>query len=159
MSYFPDAKRMISISWDMTVRRWDLQAGKEIEKARDVCEGRVFAVAVSRDGRWVVTAGDGGVLNACEVETGNVKSFGGHSCMVLCIDISADSTLLASGSTDFTTRIWNLDTGQLVAGPFKSTVDWPGSVRFSDDLKKLAVMSYVQNGLEVWDVQTQNLEE
>ncbi|KAG2343608.1 hypothetical protein BDR05DRAFT_837891, partial [Suillus weaverae] len=56
--YFPDGQRIISGSDDeKTTRQWDLQAGKEIEEARDVCEQEVHAVAVSRDGRWVITAG------------------------------------------------------------------------------------------------------
>lgn len=29
--------------------------------------------------------------------------------MITCIDISVDSTLLASGSLDFTVRMWSLD--------------------------------------------------
>ncbi|OJA12552.1 hypothetical protein AZE42_08931 [Rhizopogon vesiculosus] len=37
-SYFPDDKQMISGSWDKTARRWDLQAGMEIEKAQEVRE-------------------------------------------------------------------------------------------------------------------------
>jgi WD40 repeat protein len=61
ISYFPDGKQMISGSWDKTIRRWDLREGKEIKEAREVCEERIFAVGVSRDGRWVVTA-VGGVL-------------------------------------------------------------------------------------------------
>lgn len=48
---------MVSGSEDQTVRRWDLQAGKEIEGVREVCEEGVHAVGVSRDGRWIVTAG------------------------------------------------------------------------------------------------------
>ncbi|KAG2069006.1 hypothetical protein BDR04DRAFT_730504 [Suillus decipiens] len=51
ISYFPDGQRIISGSDDKTSRQWDLKAGKEIEGARDVCEGEVWAVAVSRDGR------------------------------------------------------------------------------------------------------------
>jgi WD40 repeat protein len=57
ISYFPDGKRMISGAWNNTIRRWDLQAGKEIEDVRDICEWNVRAVAISRDGRWVITAG------------------------------------------------------------------------------------------------------
>lgn len=45
-----------------------------------------------------------------------------------------------SGADDKTGRIWNLETGHLVADPFK-TVDEVGAVRFSQDLKKLAVTS------------------
>ncbi|KAG2110799.1 WD40-repeat-containing domain protein [Suillus clintonianus] len=160
ISYFPDGQRIISGSFDKTARQWDLKAGKELEKARGVCENEVSAVAVSRDGRWVVTASGNhhhSELKACEVEMGIVKEFKGHSAMIECIDISADSKLLASGSRDFTARIWNLETGELVAGPFQS-VDWVGAVRFPMDSKKLAVNSWVGKCLEVWDIQKQKLD-
>ncbi|KAG1877389.1 hypothetical protein F4604DRAFT_618841 [Suillus subluteus] len=169
ISYSLDGQRMISGSWDGTARQWDLQMGKEIEKVRDVCEWEVTAVEVSKNGRWVVIAGGDnnyddinyGELRACEVETGMVKTFAGHSrAQVTCIDISADSTLLASGSSDSTARIYNLDTGKLVAGPFKSnTFDLGvGAVRFSQDSKKLAVKSIIGKRLEIWDVHTQKLD-
>jgi WD40 repeat protein len=159
ISYFPDGQRMISASWDTTARQWDLKKGKEIEEVRDVCEKEVRAVAVSSDSRWVVTGGgyfDRAELKVCEVETGIVKTFEGHSAEITCIDISADNTLLASGSDDKTARIWNLETGKLMAGPFES-VDWLGSVRFSTDLKKLAVKLWAGMCLEVWDIQSQKL--
>ncbi|KAG2343646.1 WD40 repeat-like protein [Suillus weaverae] len=120
IAYFPKGQRMFSGSQDKTTRQWDLQAGKEIEEARDVCEEEVWAAAVSRDGRWVVTGG------------GDDER---HSQRITCIDISADNVLLASGSFDRTARIWNLETGKLVAGPFKSDDD-AGAVRFSPDSKK-----------------------
>jgi hypothetical protein len=149
---------MISGSLDKTTRQWDLKAGKEIEGARDVCEQKVLAVAVSQDGRWVVTGGGYfGHLKVCEVETGIVKTLKGHSRDTLCIDISADSTLLASGSFDETTRIWNLETGKLVAGPFES-INEVGAVRFSPDSKKVAVELDWGTCLEVWDVQSQKLD-
>ncbi|KAJ8589150.1 WD40 repeat-like protein [Rhizopogon salebrosus TDB-379] len=157
-SYLPDGKQMISGSGDKTVRLWDLEAGKEIEEARIVREQQARAVAVSRDGHWVITAGgelfrDGpGELEAREVDTGIVKTFDGHSQPVTCIDIGLDSKQLASGSVDGTARIWCLDTGELVAGPFE-TVRWVGAVRFSQNLKKLAVRSWEY--LEVWDIQSQ----
>jgi WD40 repeat protein len=160
MHYFPDGKRIISGSYDKTTRQWDMQTGKEIEKARDVCEWTVRAVAVSRDGRWVITAGgeyEHGELKACEIETGIVKTFKGHSQWVECIDICADSTLFASGSVDGTTRIWNLDTGKPVGGPFGG-VGWVGAVRFSRNSTKLAVNSNDRMCLEVWNVQTQKLD-
>ncbi|OJA08190.1 hypothetical protein AZE42_08607 [Rhizopogon vesiculosus] len=36
-SYFPDGKQMIGRSLDKAIRRCDLQAGEEIEKARKDC--------------------------------------------------------------------------------------------------------------------------
>jgi hypothetical protein len=99
---------------------------------------------------------DSAELKACEVETGIVKEFQSHSRMITCIDISANSTLLASGARDFTAQIC-LDTGKLVAGPFKS-IGYMSVIQFSTDLKKLAIESWVGNWLEVWDVQSQMLD-
>ncbi|KIK36086.1 hypothetical protein CY34DRAFT_811593 [Suillus luteus UH-Slu-Lm8-n1] len=157
MSYFPDGQRMISGSGDKTARQWDLKEGKEVEEWRDVCKQEVYAVAVSRDSRWVVTGGRGAELKVCEVETVIVKNLQGHSGTISCIDISEDNTLLASGSWDDTVRIWNLETGKLVAGPFECE-DRVGAVRFSSDSKKLAVESWTGKCLEVWDVQLQKLD-
>jgi WD40 repeat protein len=150
---------MISGSEDKTARQWDLKAGKEIEEARSVCEGNAYVLAVSRDGRWVVTGDERVELKAYEAEMAIVKTFNlkGHSNWINCIDISADNTRLASGSDDTTARIWNLDTGKLVAGPFKS-IGGVGAVRFSPDSKKLAVKSNTGQYLEVWDVQSQKLD-
>ncbi|OAX33528.1 WD40 repeat-like protein [Rhizopogon vinicolor AM-OR11-026] len=163
--YLPNGKQMISGSNDKSVRRWDLEAGKEIEEARVVCEEEVWAVVVSRDGRWVVPGGGNlssdvpGELKTCEVETGMVKTLQGHSRTVTCIEISMDNKLLASGSMDCTARIWDLNTGELVAGPF-GCIDksWVDAVRFSQDSKKLAVKSGNGTCLEVWDLRTQKLD-
>jgi WD40 repeat protein len=166
LDYFPDGKRMISGSLDKTSRQWDLQAGMELEEVRDTCDDEVRAVAVSRNGRWVITVtnnhdGDSDQVKACEVETGIVRilnkdrlPLGGLEC----IDISTDNTLLTSGSIDGTVRIWNLDTGNFVAGPFSTEVGRVEAVRFSRDSKKLAVLSCRGNFLEVWDVKTRKLD-
>ncbi|KIK33335.1 hypothetical protein CY34DRAFT_813694 [Suillus luteus UH-Slu-Lm8-n1] len=157
MSYFPDGQQMISGSNDNTARRWDLKTGKEIEEWRDVFRdvGTEMAVAVSSDGRWVVTGN--AELKVFEVKTGVVKNLQGQSGRITCIDISEDNTLLASGSWDSTVRIWNLETGKLVAGPFMC-IKSVGAVRFSTDSIKLAVELWARKGLEVWDVQSQKLD-
>ncbi|KIK46963.1 hypothetical protein CY34DRAFT_75025 [Suillus luteus UH-Slu-Lm8-n1] len=159
ISYFPDGQQMISGSHDCTARQWDLKTGKEIEEAWDVHD-HVVEVAVSNDSRWVVIAGgdfDSGELKVFEVQTGIVKELQGHEDKINGIDISVDNTLLASGSWDETARIWNLETGKLVAGPFESE-DSVGSVRFSTDSKKLALKSDAGTCLEVWDVESQKLD-
>jgi WD40 repeat protein len=162
IAYFPDGQKIISGSRDKTTRLWDLQAGKEIEEARFVGEQEVDVVAVSSDGRWVITAGGpGGVhkVKANEVKARSV-AFEGHSQWIACIDISMDSKLLASGSWGGTVRICSLDTGELVAGagPFDNVdlLGAVGAVRFSHDSRKLAVKS--QSYLEVWDIQAQKLD-
>ena len=161
MAYFPDGKRIISVSFEETVRQWDLQAGKEIEEVRSACEGNIYLAVVSRDGQWVMTSGGDEEYNlkelkACEIETGIVKTFQ-DSRVITCIDISTDGKLLASGSMDHTVLIWGMDAGEVVAGPFESDDD-VFAARLSPDSKKLAVESQTKKCLEVWDVQTQKLD-
>ncbi|KAG2060174.1 WD40 repeat-like protein [Suillus hirtellus] len=82
-----------------------------------------------------------GELKVWEVKTGIIRTFEGHSQSITCIDISANSTLLASGVRyGSTIRVWNLKTGKLL---FKIPASYSsvGAVRFSQDSKKLAVMS------------------
>ncbi|KAJ8596237.1 YVTN repeat-like/Quino protein amine dehydrogenase, partial [Rhizopogon salebrosus TDB-379] len=168
ISYFPDGKEMFSGSRDGTSRRWNLETGKEIDEVRHVCEQDIRAVAVSRDGRWVITSigedpsGDHpGEIKACDVKTAVVKTFKGYSLphqgIWMCIDISADGKLLASGAGDGF-WIWSLDTGKLLAGPseFKTPAyHYVTAVRFSQDSTKLAVNCW---GIEVWDIQAHKLD-
>ena len=166
ISYFPDGKQMFSGSRDGTSRRWNLETGKEIEEARDVCEQNISAVAVSRDSRWVVTCISEGrsgdhpwEIKARDVKTAVVKTFKGHSPGIICFDISVDSKLLASGVGDGF-WIWSLDTGKLLAGPseFKTPMyHHVSAVRFSQDSTKLAVRAH-GSGIEVWDIQAHKLD-
>ena len=157
ISYFPDGKQIVGGSTYNSARRWDLQTGEEIKDAQVVCEREVWAVAVSSDSRWVIVGGgdrdrnDVGELKACEVETGMMKTFKGHSKIVSCIDVSVDNRLLASGSFDHMARIWDLslNTGKLVAGPFECA-GIVGAVRFSQDSKKLAIKSSVHGRCLEW---------
>jgi len=158
ISYFPDGHKIAGGCGDRTARLWDLQAGKEIEEARIICEQKVWSVAVSRDSRWVIATCEQGELKACEVKTGVVKTFHGHSSMIASIDISRDSKLLVSGSWDGTTRIWGLEIGNLLASISTSPDDVHVAlaVRFSQGSKKLAVMS--TNHLDVWDFEAHKLD-
>ncbi|KAG1786576.1 hypothetical protein EV424DRAFT_1551399 [Suillus variegatus] len=64
ISYLPDGQRISEES----ARQWNPKSGKELMEARGVGGERVCAVAVSRDGRWVVTAGGDGD-HACTINT------------------------------------------------------------------------------------------
>ncbi|KAG2073655.1 WD40 repeat-like protein, partial [Suillus decipiens] len=153
ISYFPDGKRIISRSDDETTRQWDLEAGKEIREAWDVCEQEVHAVGVSRDGRWVVSAGGGvnsntGELRVREVKTGIERTFEGPLRTITCIDISGDSTLLA-GAEDYTVRIWSLETSKLVAAPFEGHTDIISGLALSLDCALLASAA-LDNTIKLW---------
>ncbi|KZP23443.1 hypothetical protein FIBSPDRAFT_1042895 [Athelia psychrophila] len=82
--------------------------------------------------------------------------FEGHTDCVMSVAFSPDGQRLASGSQDGAIRIWDAQTGTLVAGPFKGHTGWVLSVVFSPDGQHIASGS-ADNTLRIWDAQTGTL--
>lgn len=96
----------------------------------------VSAIAVSRDGKWIVSGTTGGHVIVWDAESHRkVTEFevNGKKAKVLAVDISQDSTKIASGSSDWpgTVSVWSL-TGQRLLGPFEHS-NWIAAVKFSPD--------------------------
>ncbi len=65
--------------------------------------GKIFALAASRDGSTLAVAGETGIIEIIEVDTGQVKAtLHGHDLSVESLDFSPDGKHLASASWDRT---------------------------------------------------------
>ncbi|KAF5314759.1 hypothetical protein D9611_007177 [Ephemerocybe angulata] len=71
------------------------------------------------------------------------------------VAFSPDSKTFASADNDGTVRIFNAQTGQVVAGPFKEHMGYVSSVVFSPDGRKIA--TGCGETVQVWDVQMAQL--
>src|SRR5215207_9239496 len=111
--------------------------------------GSVNALALSPDGRFLVSGSEDLTLKIWDTATGNVlRTLSGHDKSVLAAAISPDGKLLASGSADQTVRVWDVVTGQSFRAlthmsPVKNVV-------FSDDGRRLTSLG--NNEVKVYDV-------
>jgi hypothetical protein len=73
----------------------------------------VLSVAISADGRRLVSASADGTLKVWDAATGQEKlTLTGHTRSVHSVAISADNTCIVSGSDDKTVKVWDAATGQ-----------------------------------------------
>jgi WD40 repeat protein/sterol desaturase/sphingolipid hydroxylase (fatty acid hydroxylase superfamily) len=75
--------------------------------------GAVLSVAVSPDGRCIVSGGEDRTVKVWDVATGQERlTLSGHTRPVRSVAISADRRCLISGSDDRTVKVWDTATGQ-----------------------------------------------
>ena len=111
--------------------------------------GSVNALALSPDGRFLVSGSEDLTLKIWDTATGNVlRTLSGHEKGVLAAAVSPDGTRIASGAADQTVRVWDVLTGQSFrAITHTSAVK---NVVFSDDGRQL--VSLGNNEMKVYDV-------
>jgi len=158
--FTPDGSELISASDDKTIRVWDVATGRIVRTIRgeigDGDPGKIYALALSRDGRLLAaggrtgTAGHGQPIRLYDLNEGTLTGLlEGHDDAVLSLDFSPDGERLVSGSTDDTAIIWDVASrkalhrlvghkGDVNAARF--TADASGVVTASDD-----------NTLKLWD--------
>ena len=119
-----------------------------------VAESCICSIAVSRDGRWIVSGTRGGQVQVWNAESGKrVTEFRGHNHWVQAIDVSPDSTRIASGSDDNTACVWSLSTGKRLLGPWKH--DEVFVVKFSPDGRLIATAT--KTSFRIYDGRSGNL--
>ncbi len=96
MAVTSDGARVISASYDKTLKIWDLKTGEQIRILKGLT-GRINAVAVTPDGTRVISASYDRTLKVWDLETGEViGTFSGDGALMTCA-ISPDGKTIVAG--------------------------------------------------------------
>ncbi len=145
------------------VELWDIEAGKKIRELAGSF-GAVSALALSPDGRLLVTAGralghpHNGHLMLWDTESGQlVKSFGNQPRRVLAAAFSPDGSYLATGGFDKSPRIWSIPAGDEIK-KLPEQPSYSDYLLFTPDGRRLIVPSR-RGHVTVWDTQSWELKQ
>jgi len=155
--FSPDANLVASVSWDKTIRIWEIATGKSIA----VLTGHQLLVRTILWGKnnLLYTGGDDKVIRIWGMETEGdftkwkeLSTLSGHKAFVMFLAFSPDQQRIASASSDNTIKVWDLKESKEIAtlAEHKGMV-W--AVAFSPDGKFLASASGDKT-LRIWDLTT-----
>jgi WD40 repeat protein len=141
--------RLITTSYDQTVRIWDVATGEEI--------GRIWAnsilTAVAANADTIVTGGlDGSLIAWDATQTRHLQTFAASATWpVWDVAISADGTRLLAASDDGI-RLWDVETGERLAH-WQDHSETVTAVIFAPD-GRTAFSSGNESAILRWDVAT-----
>lgn len=140
-----DGKQVVSGGVEGMIRRWRVDDGLEVGEPIPVEGAKIYAAVLSPDRKWLACGlrgsdwKDGRAdIRVWDVQTdGKVRDIHGHTNTVFSVDMSPDSTKLATGATDKVVFIWSLTTRKKLVGPLKHD-GWVVAVRFSPNGDRIA---------------------
>jgi len=113
VAFSSDGTRIVSGSYDMSVRVWDASIGVELKELKGHTSW-VNSVAFSSDGTQIVSGSNDDSVRVCQwdASTGvELKKLKGHTSLVFSVAFSSDGTRIVSGSADNSVRVWDALTG------------------------------------------------
>ena len=146
VAHLPDGRRIVTCSFDGSLRLWDLESGTPIgndwrddegdggDGDRD--EEGLWTMELFPNGKRIVSGSKGRKVRLWEVETEKaVAKWTGHTDIVLSLCWSVDGERVLSGSFDGTIRGWDVESGDTVLGPIKTGHQAVAAAIYSPDTR------------------------
>jgi WD40 repeat protein len=140
----PDGSRIVSGSYDGTLRLWDAHSGAPIGAPLQGHKDWVSSVAISPDGSRIVSGSHDKTLRLWDARSGAPigAPLQGHEGVVASVAFSPDGSRIVSGSHDKTLRLWDARSGAPIGALFQ-VHETVSSVAFSPDGSRIVSGSYV----------------
>jgi WD40 repeat protein len=152
--FHPEGEWFATAGDDRRIMRWSVAQAEPKELPDWLAPDQVWALAVNPAGTLLASGGPGTDIILWNSSTGEVVrrllgGLAGHTASIRGLTFSPDGRWLASASTDFSARIWDLKTSK--ARPPMKHPDRVEAVAFSPDSQLLATGGW-DNRVRLWQV-------
>jgi WD40 repeat protein len=117
VQFFPDGKKIASVgSSDYSFRVWDAETGKALVVGEKAHDGFVVGLAISPDGKRLLTSGRDGRVKLWDAETGKLARTyedGTRRDNIECVAFSKDGKRFLAGG-DGLVRLYDVGTGKVL---------------------------------------------
>jgi WD40 repeat protein len=105
-----DGNYIVTASLDNSIKVWDKKSGKLFKTIDGAHSQGLTAMVLSNDGQFFATTGMDGLVKLWNAKTfEGIAEFKGHTAQTLSVAFSIDNHYLASGSSDKTIKIWDIN--------------------------------------------------
>ncbi|KIK21819.1 hypothetical protein PISMIDRAFT_81461, partial [Pisolithus microcarpus 441] len=137
---FEDESQAVGGCANGDIRRWKIEGGRQQGPTMQAA-GLVYSIAVSQDGRWIMSGDDGKKAIVWNALTHEKVLHTEYEGLVMVVDISSDCTKFVTGGwSSNTVRIFDITSGIRLLPPF--SLNHFRGVKFSPDGSRFATASY-----------------
>ena len=134
---------------------WHSQTGQPAREPLDTSTMLSISIGFSPDGRSIAAGGGSGATNIVlaqtwDISTGeNVLNLSGHTNGVRSVSYSSNGRFIATGSDDYTVRLWDAATGTLLSTLSRNSRVW--SVAFTPNCQSI-VSGSIDSTVCIWTI-------
>jgi Tol biopolymer transport system component len=150
VAFSPNGKILAYSAFDGVIRLADSETGKELYRLSGQ-ERYAKCLVFDPHGRLLASGGEDGTICLWSIDSGKrFTRWNTHTDWINCLAFSPDGKMLVSGGHDGTLAISRTDTGKRIRlNQTKAQVD---SIALTPDGRSIAVASYYNPDIELWEV-------
>lgn len=146
-SFSPDSKKIVSSSWDGTIRIWPLE--KDC-KPYNLSYSEIYEMVFSQDGKKIAFGTEDGTIFIWDyINKKEILSLKAHTELIRSIHFSSDGRKIISASDDKTIKLWDVNSGKLLL-LFEGHTEGVRDAVFSQDGEKIYSVSG-DSTIRIWD--------